>query len=123
MSEAEILENANLHAQNAISCFAIYVSFTFAYLTAAYMAGAKLSVPQFIIATGLYLVSVSAPGVALIVHTESLQRLVTQSEILSSTALWRIPWSSYLAVVMSLGVIASLYFMWDVRHPKTERLR
>ena len=118
MSEAEVLEIANLHAQNAISCFAIYVSFTFAFLSAAYLAGAKLSSSQVVIAIGMYLVSVTAPGVSLIVHTESLQRLVVQSELLDSIRLWNIPWSSYLAVVMSLGVIASLYFIWDVRRTK-----
>lgn len=110
-----MLENANLHAQNAISCFAIYVTFTFAYLTAAYMAGAKLSTTQVVIATGMFLVSVTAPGVSLVVHTQSLEILVSKSEFLSSTPLWGIPWSSYLPVVMTLGVIASIYFMWDTR--------
>lgn len=42
MTEYEVLEIVNLYASNAMNSFSIWATFTFAYLTAAYLAGARL---------------------------------------------------------------------------------
>ena len=116
MSEAEVLEILNLHASNAITSFTVYVTFTFAYLTTAYVAGPRLSPSQVVIATGLYLASVCVPIFVLLAHTKAIELLVDgYPTILDSYALWHIPWASLISTVMMLGVFAGLYFMFNIR--------
>ena len=41
MTEPEVMEMVNLYAGNGLTSYTIWVSFTFAYLTVAYLVGAK----------------------------------------------------------------------------------
>ena len=46
MAPNEAMELVNMYTDSAIACFSVYISLTFAYLTAGYLAAEKLTVFQ-----------------------------------------------------------------------------
>ena len=104
----------------------MYFTLVSAYLVVAYLIGDKLTRGQNTIVTGLYVVWVA--GVILGQYSTSAQMMIVSQELLSigSKILpdairnpTQVGVYSFL-VVQFLGVVASLYFMWTVRHPRTE---
>jgi hypothetical protein len=118
----------------------IYVTFLFAYLAAAFVAGARLTLSQSIIGSTLF---VTASGgvvfqVAMTLGglqgtTRGTSRFISRLAEESKAGAWmhneakrwlthgaEIESASYLIVgVLLFGILASLYFMWSVRHPRT----
>jgi len=123
MTEAEVIELVGIHAANAITAFTVFVSFTFGFLAAAYFVGPNLTSAQAIIATLLY--SVSA-GAAIATHAlfhqiifatlGSASSSIDSLFLLTNEAIW--VWG--MVSVQLTGMAASIYFMWSVRHPKSE---
>ncbi len=122
MTEVEAFELALMAKANAVQTFTVYITFTFAYLAAAYFVGKKLTRFQSLAASGLYMFAAMSAvinhqsdveflGIALD-HTGSLQ----PRELFSSSEFW----SVYIGILSVIGIIIGLYFMWSVRHPKTE---
>jgi hypothetical protein len=60
MNESEVLEIVNLYASNGMHSLSIWATFTFACLTAAYLAGDRLSRFQVIVVSSLYFVAAGA---------------------------------------------------------------
>ena len=104
----------------------MYFTLVSAYLVVAFLVGAKLSRVQNLLVTGLYFVW--TVGIIQSQYSASIQMIGITDQHLSSS-------SSFLSadvgtqtqagvysflVVQLLGLFASLYFMWSVRHPKTE---
>jgi hypothetical protein len=104
----------------------MYFTLVSAYLIVAYLVGAKLNRTQNAIVTGLY--CVWTIGIIQSQYSTSIQMIGITGQLLSSNASF-LPTDvgaqtqagvySFLVVQM-LGLLASLYFMWSVRHPKTE---
>jgi hypothetical protein len=120
MTEAEIWELAIITADNAMTAFSIYLTVTFAYLAAAYLAGAKLSRLQTVLISGLYMFAASSGLLVCVSHTYramTLQNmLVAKSETLATAfAVGGGFWTIYMAVLLSAGMVVSLYFMYDIR--------
>jgi hypothetical protein len=97
----------------------------FAFLVAAYFVGASLNRRQMWVFTGLYtmwqiwlLTALVARSVLFGEIVYSLEKLVDSS----SPFLTRMPGalSSVSLFLLTTALIASIYFMWSVRHPKTE---
>jgi hypothetical protein len=120
MTEAEVLEMINLHASNSMSAYTIFITFTFAYLAVAYFEGDKLSLSQVFIVSVLYVTSAVVFMIVAQVHVESFEALVSQYPDFIYSRLWWFPWSLVSPSLAAGGVLASLYFMWNARHPKTE---
>ena len=84
----------------------------------------KLSSGQNAVITALYIVWVA--GVTQWQYTTSTQTLGIMNELLSiESVILRSPAESEIQVVLYgflvvqvLGILASLWFMWNVRHPK-----
>jgi hypothetical protein len=122
MTEAEALELVAMYTANAHTSFTMYISFTFAYLATAFFVGSRLTNYQAMAASGLYFISATAVVMALIANIQ------VWAEVAASTAtlLDRLPlmnamlWISYLSIITSIGILACLYFMWDVRHREAE---
>ena len=104
----------------------MYFTLVSAYLVVSYLVGHKLTRIQNIIITSLYLVWVT--GIVDAQRTESLINLGLTDELLLRNSIVMpdqvavtadFGLYSYIAVQIA-GVAASLYFMWTVRHPKTE---
>jgi hypothetical protein len=114
----------------------LFYSLLFGYLLAAYAAGKKLSTMQAAILTGLYLAAVAYNrfyGFILLTESQfqisrtyqmwqatSWQEIVTA--VTSSPALTAQQTGilAYTTAFIVLSVLASLLFMWSVRHPREE---
>jgi hypothetical protein len=101
-----------------------YMNILFAYIIAAYFIGANLSRRQVWVLTTLYGMFQTWMIVAIIGRGYILGRIVEDFIELqgSSEALVVLPTALRITSVALLVAVlfASLYFMWSVRHPKTE---
>jgi small-conductance mechanosensitive channel len=116
MNDAEAFEVALLAAANAITAFTVYITFTTGYLAAAFFVGRKLTFTQAAIFSSLYVFSAISALLAMnanlisqsaaIAQSPSFPRgLINQSEF----------WLYYMSVLLVVGIVASLYFMWSIR--------
>lgn len=115
MTESEVIEAINLHAANAMNGFTIYISFTFAYLVAAYSVGAKLSIRQSSIISLLYVLAASSFALTTITHTQSFGVIVKAYPDFAHSVFWHTPWTGWASTIQIGGIISSLYFMYDIR--------
>jgi hypothetical protein len=121
MNEAEALEVAGIYMGNALAAFTLYVTFTMAYLVAAYFTGDRLTTFQTLTASILFLFTAVIVTVAVINNTLILSAALETTELSAVTPfLGGQIWAITMAAIMTAGIIVSLYFMWSVRHPKTE---
>jgi hypothetical protein len=103
---------------------AIYFTLVTAYIVASYVVGDKLSTAQMLIISALYVVW--SLGLINVQYTQILAVTGFQRELSAlggsplliqqntQVATW-----GFIGVQIS-GMLASLYFMWSIRHPKTE---
>ena len=115
MTEAELLEIINLHAANAITSLSVYITLLFGYMTAAYVAGSKLSSLQVTIISLVYVFSAIAWGLVNITHAHSLETLVAAHTNFVPSPFFLLPWSLLSGTAWFSCLIASLYFMYDIR--------
>lgn len=111
---------------------AMYLSIITGYLVAAFVAGAQLTRPQALIATVTYLFG----SVMMVVGMISWAEVINQYHS-TNAAYWEFIGATFYSaqanaaaetnvidalglVLLVVGVLAPLYFMWSVRHPKTE---
>ncbi|WOJ92144.1 hypothetical protein R0135_10125 [Congregibacter variabilis] len=121
MSEAEFIEVINLHATSAMNAFTIYLSLTFAFLTAIYLVGAKLSAVQLIMVVGLYLVWSSSFALVAIVHLIAFDSLFEEHPAFARTQLWYFPWVEFTAAITLSGIAVCGYFVFDIRRGRLKK--
>jgi hypothetical protein len=101
-----------------------YMNILFAYMIAAYFIGPNLGRRQVWVLTTLYvlfqtwmIVVILGRGYLIGQIVEGLQELLGSSPVLEG-----LPFAirTTSAVLLVAVLFASLYFMWSVRHPKTE---
>jgi small-conductance mechanosensitive channel len=105
----------------------------FGYLIAAYFIGAQLTRPQVTILNVLYLATVistlaimAADFAGLMGYWGSANRYMEELErsaVTNDTSIVTVLSGEFFLLGMVINtalVIASLYFMWSIRHPKTE---
>ena len=117
MTESEVVEAVALYVDTSLNAIALYASFTFAYLTAAYFIGVSLTSFQVRMVTALYVAS------AAICTASSFATVQAWTYVVSSypTLLNALPvlafddWHYFLSAVMVAGILASMYFMHDIR--------
>ena len=126
MTEYELGELLHNNYEGLWQGAQMYFTLVSAYLIVVYLIGFRLSRVQISIITGLYLVWMA--GVILAQHATSLQTMHVSNELLAQGSSL-LPQAAYtesqagvfsFLVVQVLGIAASLWFMWSVRHPKTE---
>jgi hypothetical protein len=107
-------------AELAGSFFERYMTVMFGYLIVAHLIGARLTRVQAGILTALYLFWLARLATGVNVTTSRMLDTLDTMKILqpdlaipSSPTLW-------MFTLLLLSTVASLYFMWNVRHPKTE---
>ena len=121
MTEAEALEMIAIYIGNAIQSFSLYFAFLAAYMVTAYVVGGNLTRFQACLVSGVYSVAAITISLSLIVSVQAWIAVkestptVLDDVVLYSPALWL----ALLPVILAAGISASLYFMWQVRHPKT----
>ena len=115
MTESDVLEQLNLFGNNAMNAWAIYLTLTFSYLTAFYVAGAHLSKLQATIISLLYLFWSLAFTLVALTYVTSIEKLVSLYPSFVPTAFWQLPWLYIGAIISVGGVLASFYFAYDIR--------
>ena len=115
MSEAEVLELINLHTNNSFNGFAVFLSLLFAYMTVAYIVGARLSKFQVIVITFLYFSAEVSLMLSLLTQTHSIETLISNHPDFTYTPLQAYPWSIASALIDIAAIIISLIFMYDIR--------
>ncbi len=115
MTEADILEVLNLYADNSINSFALYITFTSAFLIAVYTIGRDLSRFQATVFAVLYVVAASAPALACVMHCQSLKTLASKHTDILHSSLWLFPWPTFIPIIFVSGILVSLYFLYDMR--------
>ena len=122
MTEVESMELVATFTANASTNFTIFISFTFAFLATAYFVGSKLSKFQSFSAASLYTVAAGSAAISCIAWLQAFNTLMESSNtLLNSLPLFASElWVSGMSVLFVAGIAMSLYFMWSVRHPKTE---
>ena len=122
MTEAELIEAINYQFESALAVLSLYVTVTSAYLVVVFLAGPNLTKSQIVIISTLYIFVAVVTTYCLwkwsiwgIHYGDVLRSLETGAPVFATPYV-----PGALASTMSLGILASLKFMWDIRHPKTE---
>ena len=100
----------------ASSAMSLYLTVTSGYLLVAYLVGRELTLPQTLIITTLFAFFTSANTVATVSYMSNAY-YYGHTYGAGRAPVWAAP---VVGVILSLGVLASIKFMWDVRHPKSE---
>ena len=121
MTEYELTELNATAASLTMRAVSIYLPLVSAYLIAAFTTGAKLNRSQaitvstlFVFGSGLFAYTAVANLKKQMWGIEQLKEISRQDYYFSDTTVL------LLGIFLFAGIIASLKFMWDIRHPKTE---
>ena len=108
------------HMERIFDCFQQFGQLLFGYLIVAYFIGPKLTRLQAAILTTLYLFWLVRLGIVFNMIWISAQNTIGELSKISPDYNLDTPsvWGVYTLVLCLIS--GSLYFMWAVRHPKTE---
>ena len=128
MTEAELLELAEITVANALTGFTMYLSVMFAYVVTAYFVGNKLTSTQVVLASGLFLFGAFLSTGATVIALARAAGYINAAKTLPDSS-YKAPfwwayegsdfWVYFLLITCSVGVILGLFFMWSVRHPES----
>lgn len=119
MTEAEALEVAGIFSSNAITAFSVYITFTMAYLVASFYAGSRLTNFQAIVVSMLYVFAATSTMLSLTGSVSVYGAAMEQSAIGQVTPFANgFFWILFMSILMSLGIVVSLFFMWSIRQSK-----
>ena len=103
---------------------AIFLTLISGYLVVAYLAGAKLTRLQVSIATSMYVVAAAYEGLfmASIMRAMALAResYLKLNPSFSDSAFVAVRGDQIGLVILLAGVLTPLWFMWSVRHARSE---
>jgi hypothetical protein len=122
MTEYEYADVIATYSSNAGAFLAVYLTVVTGYLITAFMAGSRLSSLQvtilsigFIVAAGVLTYATYGAGMTQVYYTQMLLDLAEGSPQAATSAVIKT-----LGSLMLGGLLSSLFFMWNVRHPKTK---
>ena len=120
MTEYELVDAVGTYSSGMQSWTALYFSGISAYLITAYVVGKNLTKSQSIIISGGFILFAMNSvfgyyglGLRLIEFNDELKELRPDHAPLASEL-----GVSMYALLFVIGVLVSLKFMWDIRHPK-----
>jgi hypothetical protein len=122
MSDAELWELILISQSNMGSILGIFLSLISAYLIVPYLVGSTLTSAQIVTVNVLFSVAGLTCALAGYAYLNRAAFLLEFTDpIYRSPASEGILLAPYIALVLTiLGIVASLKFMWDVRHPKKD---
>jgi hypothetical protein len=120
MTEAEVVEMLNTHASNAMNGFTIYLTLTFAYLTAIYLIGAKLSRLQIGFVSLLYIVWAIAFSLVSISHLQAFESVVDQYPEFMRSPMFFMQWVYFGISVTVGGLLICIGFTYSTRRQTTQ---
>ena len=123
MTEADLVEHAQMAYGNATASFAILLSVISAYLVTAYLAGRELKSSQVVMINFFFIVScVITVGTIFGFISAGINSSLEAFSLNPERGVVTLhPSMSVIVCFFDLALIlGSLKFMWDVRHPKAE---
>lgn len=122
MTEYELESLLTELGSTSIETFGMYVTVTVAYLVAAYVAGKELTRLQILVVNTLFIISAAIMTWGTTGYILRGIPIADELEILNPDRRYSMQPPVLLAVliVQSLGILACLKFMWDVRHAKAK---
>ncbi|MEE4143371.1 MAG: hypothetical protein V2I26_01105 [Halieaceae bacterium] len=118
MTEYELLDLVASSADLMGVQFSIFMTVTSAYLVVAYVAGDKLTRGQVLLLSALFLFGAGAEVWGMqrsLINVAELLELKAAHSPLTPYERGITEHGSMWLLVMSTGIVAALYFMWDVR--------
>ncbi len=122
MTEYEILDLVNAQSAQSATQFTLYLSVLFAYVVTAYFVGQRLTRTQVSVLSGLYIFVNVSQSWGMQLTNNRVGELLEKKAELSPLTQWEQGYVGYgdmWSIAMAVGVVASLFFMWSVRHPRT----
>jgi hypothetical protein len=121
MTEYEIGDLTGTTATLALTAISLYLTTVSAYLFTAFTAGAKLTRSQAFVISTLFVAGSGTFIYAAAANVLKQSYLITRLTELEAGQPTYFSENSavFLSIILISGVIASLSFMWNVRHPKT----
>ncbi len=120
MTEAELVEAATNFNGLVLGWLSAYFAAFTAYLITAYLVGNKLSRRQVIFISGGYLIYSFICVFSLFGAGSRFVDFTIAAEALNPERIYFATHSQVYvgAVLLFIGIIGSLKFMWDIRHPR-----
>ena len=122
MTEYELVDVLISYNTAAMSALALYLTTVSGYLIVAYLVGKSLAASQTVIVSVLFIVSALFYGYGAVGYLRRALLMVDELRTMNPGEYYGVtPWLVFLiAGLCFAGILASLRFMWDIRHPKTE---
>lgn len=122
MVEAELLEISSMTWGNSIALVGLVITLISGYLIAAYIIGANMTPSQSVIINMLYVGFASFLILSFFAFSQAAMELDALAyEMSTQRSSGARPELAYaVGIFMSFCVLASLKFMWDIRHPRPE---
>jgi hypothetical protein len=122
MTEYELVDVLISYNTAALSAMALYLTTVSSYLIVAYLAGKNLATSQVVIISVLFIVFGLLFGYAAFAYMRRGLLMADELRTMNPGEFVGIsPWIVFLATgVLFAGILASLRFMWEIRHPKSE---
>lgn len=121
---AGLLEAAFVTWGNVITLLALLITIISGYMVVAYVAAEKMTVAQVVIVNFVYLVMAFFVGYACVEMSTRAAAFEGLAYELADGRMGALSPRFDIAIgivgAMGVCVVATLKFMWDVRHPKTE---
>ena len=114
------LQVAQGSSERVFSLIQQFGNLLFGYLIVSYFVGAQLTRVQSVILTALYLFWQLRVGVAINAVAINAKFIVAELRNISPELELAIPSILGVYTLLAFLTLASLYFMWSVRHPKPE---
>lgn len=123
MTEYELVDAISAYATQGGTFFSFWLTILSAYAITAYVAGKDLSSMQILWLNCLYLFAVSLVIFGFEASWSSQVHYISKLKEIAPDAPQKIRSEIVMlvTVIAALGTIATLKFMWDIRHPKTEK--
>jgi hypothetical protein len=121
---ASNLEVAAAFMSNYATHVGIYLSLVFGYCVVAYIAGDKLTRFQVIVASIMFIAAAELQANLMHMWVQSSQEVMIALAEINPEMKGREEFGArriFGISITQLRILASLAFMWSVRHPKTER--
>ena len=106
----------------SVEAFGMYVTVTVAYLVAAYTTGKDLSKSQIFVVNTLFIISAAVMTWATVGYITRAIPFADALELIHPDRRYAMqPFIQITLIILQLsGILDSLKFMWDIRHPKTD---
>jgi hypothetical protein len=125
MTASDWVEMYGIAFSTVVSNFAVLITLMSGYLVVAYLVGNQLTRTQILVTNALYLMSaftIISGGFAATsdvqIARKEMALQIPQLDLLNYAEQSVYLWPSIIAILYCCLVVASLIFMWQVRHPK-----